>query len=42
VRTIRRKFFHLPGDIYLTPEAAIVWLEDFGGTGGVVARLGPV
>jgi hypothetical protein len=30
VRTIRRKFFNLPGDIYLTPEAAIVWLEDSG------------
>jgi hypothetical protein len=28
VRTIRRKFFNVPGDIYLTPEAVIVWLED--------------
>jgi hypothetical protein len=29
VRTIRRTFFNRPGDIYLTPEAVIVWLEDF-------------
>jgi hypothetical protein len=31
VRTIRRKFFNRPGDIYLTPEAVIVWLEEFRG-----------
>ncbi|MFQ5463948.1 MAG: hypothetical protein ACE5E5_15150 [Phycisphaerae bacterium] len=30
VRTIRRKFFNLPGDIYLTPEAVIVWLDELG------------
>jgi hypothetical protein len=30
VRTIRRKFFNVPGDIYLTPEAVIVWLDEFG------------
>lgn len=31
VRTIRRKFFNRPGDIYLTPEAVILWLEEFRG-----------
>jgi hypothetical protein len=31
VRTIRRKFFHRPGDIYLTPEAVIIWLDEFSG-----------
>jgi len=30
VRTIRRTFFNRPGDIYLTPEAVIVWLDKFG------------
>jgi hypothetical protein len=30
VRTIRRKFFHRPGDIYLTPDAVIGWLDEFG------------
>jgi hypothetical protein len=29
VRTIRRTFFNRPGNIYLTPEAVIVWLEEF-------------
>jgi hypothetical protein len=29
VRTIRRTFFNRPGDIYLTPEAVIVWLDKF-------------
>jgi hypothetical protein len=29
VRTIRRTFFNQPGDIYLTPEAVIVWLDQF-------------
>ena len=28
LRTIRRTFFNRPGNIYLTPEAVIVWLED--------------
>ena len=30
MRTIRRTLFNRPGDIYLTPEAVIVWLEEFG------------
>jgi hypothetical protein len=30
IRTIRRTFFNQPGDIYLTPEAVIVWMEDGG------------
>lgn len=30
VRTIRRTFLNLPGDIYLTPEAVIIWLDPFG------------
>jgi hypothetical protein len=30
VRTIRRTFFNRPGDIYLTPDAVIVWLDEFG------------
>jgi len=29
VRTIRRTFFNRPGDIYVTPEAVVVWLDEF-------------
>jgi hypothetical protein len=31
VRTIRRTFFNRPGEIYITPEAVIVWLDPFHG-----------
>jgi hypothetical protein len=31
VRTLRRKFFNRPGQLYETPEALIVYLDPFGG-----------
>jgi hypothetical protein len=31
VRTLRRKFFNRPGQLYETPEALIVYLDPFAG-----------
>jgi hypothetical protein len=31
VRTLRRKFFNRPGQLYVTPEALLVCLDPFGG-----------
>ena len=31
VRTLRRKFFNRPGQLYETPEALIVYLDPFKG-----------
>ena len=31
MRTLRRKFFNRPGQLYETPEALIVYLDPFAG-----------
>ena len=37
VRTLRRKFFNRPGQLYETPEALIVYLDPFAGQDAVAA-----
>src|SRR5262249_57134612 len=36
VRTLRRRFFNRPGQLYPTPEALIVSLDPFGGQEALV------
>ena len=36
VRTLRRKFFNRPGQLYETPEALIVYLDPFAGQEALV------
>ena len=38
VRTLRRKFFNRPGQLYETPEALIVYLDPFAGQEAVGCR----
>jgi hypothetical protein len=39
VRTLRRTFFNRPGQLYLTPEALIVYLEPFSGQEALVPLI---
>jgi hypothetical protein len=39
VRTLRRQFFNRPGELYVTPEALIVYLDPFAGQEALVAEI---
>jgi hypothetical protein len=39
VRTLRRKFFNRPGELYVTPEALIVYLDPFAGQEAVLPEI---
>jgi hypothetical protein len=39
VRTLRRQFFNRPGELYVTPEALIVYLDRFAGQEALQAEI---
>ena len=39
VRTLRRQFFTRPGELYVTPEALIVYLDPFAGQEALLAEI---